>query len=82
MPALPAPTTTKRCWVMSLSGLSCTNSAPKTPAQAVAAVPCTQAAWLRVEGSGWLMAARGCLPSVPCGVLCGQPCLQSGLHAI
>ena len=42
MPALPAPTTTKRCLVMSLSGLSSTVREPNRPAHAVAAVPCKQ----------------------------------------
>ena len=46
MPALPAPTMTKRCLAMSDRGLSWIRRAPNTPAQAVAAVPCTAArAW-------------------------------------
>lgn len=40
MPALPAPTSTMRCWASSLLLLPCTRSAPYTPATAVAAVPC------------------------------------------
>ena len=42
MPALPAPTMTKRCLVMSDRGRSWMARAPYTPPHAVAAVPCMQ----------------------------------------
>ena len=40
IPALPAPTSTMRCFASSLLLFPCTLNAPYTPATAVAAVPC------------------------------------------